>query len=246
MCWIARAYFEVTYRLLRAPSGREFVRAATAPGAPAVHGYSTSEDLEALLYAIRPSMNDVVVDLGCGFGEVAIAVHRRTGCRVVGIDSAPEAVADARRRAAKAGATAAVRFQVADLKSAPVRGSAAYALDSLMFVPRPVEVMASVSRSVEPPGRLFVTFVDHRGLGRIAFARFIETGGLHLERLEDVSSQLDQRSRQRAATAGRLLRGRPSLRGGLGLCLVLAEEAIVGWLVRHGRLRRWRFTATTG
>ncbi len=242
IAWIVARYFDASYRLLAAPEGREFLRAAAVADAPAVHGYSTSDDLEALLDAMSPSRDDLLVDLGCGFGEVAIAIHRRTGCRVVGVDAAPDAIAEARRRAVEAGAAAAVRFHVGDLASPPVRGSGAYALDSLMFVLRPPAAIASVSRSLVPPGRVFVTFVDHRGLGRAAFARFVASGGVRVERLEDVSRQFAERSRHRAATARRLLRGRPSGTGRLGLRLVLAEEAIVGWLLRRGRLRRWRFT----
>jgi len=238
---IVGAYFELSYRLLSAPAGREFLRAAAVGDAPAVHGYSTSEDVEAVLDAIQPSATDLLVDLGCGLGEVAVAIHRRTGCRVVGIDAAPDAIGHARRRAAAAGAAASVRFHVGDLRSPPVRGSAAYALDSLMFVPRPPQAIASVSRSLEPPGRILVTFVDHRGLGRAAFARYIEAGGIRVERLEDVSWEFARRSRERAATARRLLRGGSSWTGRLGLRLVLVEEAIVGRLLARGRLRRWRF-----
>ena len=239
--WIAGLYFEVSYRLLAAPAGREFLRASAAPDAPAVHGYATSKDLDALLEALHPSPEDLLVDLGCGMGNVAIAIHRRAGCRVVGVDAAPRAVAEARRRAAEDDVGATVRFEVADLASPPVRGAAAYALDSLMFVRRPPQALALASRSLEPPGRVFATFVDHRGLGREAFARFIEGEGLRLERLDDVSAELGQRSRERAAVARRLLRGRPRWAGRLGLQLILAEEAIVAWLFERRRLRRWRF-----
>ncbi len=241
---IAGAYFRISYRLLATPAGRELGRAAAAPGSPAVHGYATSEDVEALLEAIRPSPEHVLVDLGCGFGEVAIAIHQRTGCRVVGLDAAPEAVVEARRRALAARVGEAVRFQVTDLRSRSVRGSAGYALDSLMFVPRPPEVLARLSRSLDPPGRIFVTFVDHRWLTGESFAQFIGSGGVRLERLEDVSSQFEVRSRERAATARRLLRDRPPWSGRLALWLVVWEEAAVARLIRRGRLRRWRVLVT--
>jgi len=238
---LVSTYFDVSYRLLASAGGRELLRAAAAADAAAVHGYTTSRDVDALFDAIRPSPSDVLMDLGCGMGDVAIEIHRRTGCRVVGVDGAPAAVAEARRRARAAGADPAVRFVVADLSSPPVRASAAYALDSLMFVPRPPEVICSLSRSIEPPGRIFVTFLDHRRLGRDAFARFIEAGGVRVERLEDVSAEFRQRNRQRAVAARRLLRDRPSWIGRLVGWLVLAEEAFVARLVRRGRLRRWRF-----
>lgn len=239
---VTSAYFELSYRLLASPAGRKLLQAAAAADAPAVHGYSTSRDVDALLDAIRPSRSDMLIDLGSGLGDVAIEIHHRTGCRVVGVDAAPGAVAEAQRRAKDAGAAPAVRFMVADLRSPPIRASAACALDSLMFVPRPPEVIASLSRSIEPPGRIFVTFLDHRGLEREAFARFVEASGVRLERLEDVSGEFGRRNRQRAAAARRMLRERPSWAGRLVAWLVLSEEAFVARLIRRGRLRRWRFT----
>jgi precorrin-6B methylase 2 len=242
---IVERYFAASYRVLAAPAGREFLRAAAAPDAPAVHGYSTSEDIAALLEALRPSRDDVLVDLGCGIGEVAIAVHRRAGCRVVGIDASVRAIEEARRRADEEGVAAAVTLEVGDVGSTVVRGSTAYALDSLMFVRRPPDLLAVLSESLEPPGRVFATFIDHRGLDRDAFARYIGSAGLRVERIDDVTGRFRQRSRTRAAAARRVFRARPPRVGRLGLLLVLVEEAMVTWLVERGRLRRWRFSAVS-
>lgn len=242
--WTVRFYFELSYRLLAAPAGRRFLRLAAAPTAPAVHGYSTTDDLQALVAILDPSPDDVLVDLGCGLGEVAIAIHRQTGSRVVGVDAAPRAVAHARRRAARAGVGAFVRFEVADLTSPPVRGSAAYALDSLMFLRSPPQALALASRSLEPPGRVFATFVDHRGLDRDAFARFIEGEWLRLDALDDVTAQFRRRNRERATLANQLLRARLGWSDRLALRLVAVEEALVMRLIERGRLRRWRFSIT--
>lgn len=239
---IAR-YFGLSYRILATPAGREFLESACAAGAPAVHGYATAQDLTALLETLQPSPRDVVVDVGCGVGEVAIAVHRRTGAQVVGIDASPRAIADARRRAAGEGVSAAVRFDVGELGSVEIRGSAAYALDSLMFVRRAPEVLASVARSLEPPGRVFATFIDHRGLDGDSFSRWVAGSGVRLERLDDVTGEFSERSRERAAAARRVLRARPTRAGRFGLLLVIAEETAVSWLIKRGRLHRWRFTA---
>lgn len=240
--WTVRLYFEVSYRLLSAPAGREFLLRSAGPQAPAVHGYATAGDLQALVAALEPSPDDVLLDLGCGTGDVAIAIHWQTGCRVVGVDAAPRAVSEARRRAARAGAGAFVRFEVADLTSPPIRGSAAYALDSLMFLRSPAQALALASRSLAPPGRVFATFFDHRGLDRDAFAQFIEGEGLRLEVLDDVTAEFGRRNRQRATVAHELLRNRPGRSGRLALQLVTAEEAVVRRLIESGRLRRWRFS----
>lgn len=240
---IVEWYFAASYRALTTAAGREFLRAAAAPDAPAVHGYSTSDDIAALLEALQPSPDDVLVDLGCGIGEVAIAVHRRAGCRVVGVDASVRAIAEARRRADEAGVAAAVTFKVGDLGSIAVRGSAAYALDSLMFVRRAPGVLAVLTDSLEPPGQVFATFIDHRGLDRDSFARYVTGEGIQLERLEDVTAPFAERSRRRAGAARRIYQARPRRAGRLGLLVVLAEEVTVTWLMRRRRLRRWRFTA---
>ncbi len=239
---IAR-YFALSYRILATPAGRAFLNSARAAGAPAVHGYATAQDLTALVEALQPSPRDVVVDLGCGVGEVAIAVHRRTGSQVVGIDASPRAIAEARRRAAAEGVSSAVHFDVGELGSAEIGGSAAYALDSLMFVRQAPDVLASVVRFLEPPGRVFATFIDHRGLDGDSFGRWVAGSGVRLEQLDDVTGEFSERSRERAAAARRELRGRPGRAGRFGLLLVLVEEAAVSWLIQRGRLRRWRFTA---
>jgi len=240
--WIARLYFDVSYRLLAGTVGREFLEAARLPDAPRVHGYATSLDVEALVEALHPLRDDTLVDLGCGIGEVAIAVHRRTACRIVGIDAAPSAIAEARRRASGAGVQGWVRFLVADLASPPSGASSGYALDSLMFVRRPARVLASVSRSLQPPGRVFVTLLAPGRLDRPGFVGLIEGAGLRLESLDDVTVEFAARSRRRASTARRMMLARPSLAGRFALLLVLAEETAVKHLIGQGRLRRWRFT----
>jgi SAM-dependent methyltransferase len=246
---ISAFYFEMSYRLLTTPTGRDFLRAAAGPRAPAVHGYATERDLDALVDALRPTPDDVVIDLGCGIGEAALAVHERTGCAVIGVDAAPRAIAEARRRAAAATASGRVRFELGDLTSPP-RGTAAFALDSLMFVPCLPRALGRISRSLEPPGRVFVTFVDHRGLDQDAFARSIASGGVRVEAIDDVTDALRDRSRHRALTARRMLRdaaasvSAASWLGRLGLLLVLAEETIVTRRIEAGALRRWRFTVS--
>jgi len=241
---VIASYFAVSYRILGTPAGRAFLDAARGPGAPAVHGYSTEADVEALIRSLRPSPDDVLVDLGCGVGEVAIAIHQRTGCQMIGVDASRGAIAIARRRAGAAGVADLVRFEVGNIDSRVVGGSAAYALDSLMFVVSAPDTLADVSRSLEPPGRVFATFVDHRGLDRDAFARFISSGGVRLEQLEDVTASLADESMGRSAAARRVYRKRPRRAGRRGLLLVLVEEAVVSWLIRHRRVRRWRLTVT--
>lgn len=96
---VTRVYFEASYRLLTGSvAGRRFLRlAAPSPGLE-VHGYLTPADLEALLAALQPSAGEQLLDLGCGLGDVAREVHRRSGAEVVGVDLSARAIAEAKAR----------------------------------------------------------------------------------------------------------------------------------------------------
>lgn len=233
-------YFELSHRLLATRAGRAFSELAVNADEPQAHGYTTASDIDALEQALRPKPSDVLLDVGCGFGEIAIALHRRTGCRVTGIDVADSAIREARRRGARAGVEDFVGFEVADPTGRVPPASSAYAIDSLMFVRDPWTTLASLSRRLDPPGRVFVTYVDGRYLSDEQVRRRLERSGLKVESFEDVTHAFADRSRRRSDAAARVLRSEGL--GGLGLLLFLAEEAVVRFLVRHGTLRRWRFS----
>jgi SAM-dependent methyltransferase len=58
----------------------------------------------ALLDLAAPSEGQVVLDVGCGTGSLAVLVkHRHPGVEVVGLDPDPRALARARRKALRAG-----------------------------------------------------------------------------------------------------------------------------------------------
>lgn len=237
----AAAYFELAYRLLDSPSGRAFLRTAAAEGVPETHGYATADDLEVIVDTLRPTPDDMILDLGSGLGEVAIEIHRRTSCRVVGVDASRRAVAEATRRAAAAGVDNAVRFVTADLDDAPAGASGAFALDSLMFLPDPIATLARLTRVPGGPRRIAATLVDVRARRPPALRRSLERAGLRVVRLDDVTAGLAARSSARHLAAMALLRTRPPrVADLLGLLLVIAEERLVGWRLRRGGIRRWR------
>jgi len=70
------------------------------------------------LAAVRA--DDVVYDLGAGDGRIVIAAARWRGARGVGIEIDPALVRQARRDAERAGVADRVRFETADLFSAPL------------------------------------------------------------------------------------------------------------------------------
>jgi len=65
--------------------------------------------------AIRPG--DRVLDIGCGWGGMALYLHAKTGVEVTGITLSEEQLLVARRRAAAAGVTGKVRFELMDYRS---------------------------------------------------------------------------------------------------------------------------------
>jgi len=64
--------------------------------------------------AIRPNMR--VLDIGCGWGGMALYLHAKTGAEVTGITLSEEQLLVARRRAAAAGVTGTVRFELMDYR----------------------------------------------------------------------------------------------------------------------------------
>ena len=64
--------------------------------------------------AIRPGMT--VLDIGCGWGGMALYLHARTGAEVLGITLSEEQLKVARRRAEEAGVADKVRFELIDYR----------------------------------------------------------------------------------------------------------------------------------
>ena len=84
--------------------------------------------------------NDVLYDLGCGDGRIAIAAARKYGARAVGIDINPDRIREARENARKAGVAHLVEFREQDILEADIRQATAvtlYLLPSLNLELRP-------------------------------------------------------------------------------------------------------------
>lgn len=64
--------------------------------------------------------NELVVDLGCGDGRIAVAAAAQFGARAVGYDLDPERIAEARRNAHTAGVDSQTSFVRQDLFAAPI------------------------------------------------------------------------------------------------------------------------------
>ena len=96
-----------------------------------------------------------VLDIGCGSGRLAVELASR-GAAVSGIDVSERRLADARKRAARAGL--AVRFLHADMTAPMPFADAEFAAGvsrlALMIAPDPVAVLREVARVVAPGGRI--------------------------------------------------------------------------------------------
>ena len=242
---VARLYFNVSYQLLTGSvAGRRLLALPAAGGGP-VHGYFTSQDRDALLADLDPAAGDQLLDLGCGIGGIALELHRRSDARILGIDISSRAVAAATARARHAGVDASIWFLVGDISRPPrIRAGSAYANDSLMFVPDLVEALRGIGDALESDGRLFATLLMFGSDAEARLRRSIEAVGADVERLDDVTPALAERSLARASAAATTRRhGTTSLRGNLAMWLVGAEEELIRTLIAHSRVSRWRFTA---
>ncbi len=65
--------------------------------------------------AIRPGMR--VLDIGCGWGGMALYIHAKTGAEVLGVTLSEEQLKVARRRADEAGVADKVRFELIDYRA---------------------------------------------------------------------------------------------------------------------------------
>jgi SAM-dependent methyltransferase len=77
--------------------------------------------VDAMLDLARIRADDLLVDLGCGDGRLAVTAAKRFGARGYGVDIDPELVALANRNAADAGVAERVRFERRDLFQTDLR-----------------------------------------------------------------------------------------------------------------------------
>lgn len=106
-----------------------------------------------------------VLDVGCGAGADTIEMGHATGPtgRVVGVDSDPEMIEEANRRAAREGVSAWVGHQVHDATDLPFADNAFDACHServFMHLPDPGRVFAEMVRVTRPGGLIAVIDID--------------------------------------------------------------------------------------
>ncbi len=108
-----------------------------------------------------------ILDLGCGLGQLARAMARAAGVRVVGVERSAEQIAAAGRQAAEAGESALVEFRLGDALQAPLRDDEWGAFDVahtrflLEHLRDPLPVVRAMVRAVRPGGRIVLEDDDH-------------------------------------------------------------------------------------
>lgn len=97
-----------------------------------------------------------ILDIGCGDGELAVALSKR-GANVCGVDLSAKAIEAARERAREKGAD--IRFEVVDAQNLPYSSGAfdaVIAITVLCFVEKPDAILNEAVRTLRPGGRLVI------------------------------------------------------------------------------------------
>ncbi|MBL0926606.1 MAG: class I SAM-dependent methyltransferase [Phycisphaerales bacterium] len=182
-----------------------------------------------------------VIDLGCGKGAAAVAIARRCGCRVLGVDACPAFVESARRLAAARGVSPLVRFEVGDFRRlrVPRRFDAA-----VMLGCDPLDRAAERLRGLVRRGGVYVAddalAPDPRSpYSARAAAAFIASLGDRVEAIATVPGPVLARAVSRTlaavrANGARLSAERPELRRAVGAFLRAQDRSA------RELLTRWR------
>lgn len=125
---------------------------------------------------------DKVLDVGCGTGGVTLPAKQRVGKsgQAAGIDPAPEMIAVARKKAARAGLE--IDFRVGVIESLPYPDASFDVVTSSLMMhhlPNEVQVqgLAEIRRVLKPGGRIFIA--DMLRLSKSLHDRLFATLTLH-------------------------------------------------------------------
>jgi ubiquinone/menaquinone biosynthesis C-methylase UbiE len=111
---------------------------------------------------VAPRPDDVVVDVGCGTGSLALRLrHVQPQARIVGVDPDPKVLAVARRKTDAAGVTIEWTVGMGDaLDEAVGAGAASVVVSSLVLHQCPMAmkraVLAAMHAALAPSGRLVI------------------------------------------------------------------------------------------
>jgi trans-aconitate methyltransferase len=124
-----------------------------------------SQAASDLIDWLEPRGGEVILDLGCGTGELATAIAAR-GARVVGLDASAEMIAVARER------TPALQWIVGDGEALDFDGTfdAVFSNAALHWMTRAQSAAHGIARALKPGGRLVAEFGGAGCVGTVCAA----------------------------------------------------------------------------
>ena len=125
------------------------------------HHYVTDYG-KSLLELLAPRAGERVLDVGCGTGHLTHEIAQ-TGAQVLGIDSSPAMIAQARQNYPK------LKFQLIDAAQfrSDERFDAVFSNAALHWMQPPETVAAAMQGALKPGGRLVVEFGGHGNIASI-------------------------------------------------------------------------------
>jgi arsenite methyltransferase len=111
---------------------------------------------DALIDLLQLDRNKTVLDVACGKGLTSVAVAKKYGCKVVGVDILEKSIEKARAFAVKHGVEHLVEFKVADAQKLPFtsnRFDATIAQAMLILVDDKIKAVREINRVLKPGGR---------------------------------------------------------------------------------------------
>lgn len=181
--------------------------------------------------ALGPTAESVVLDAGCRHAVQACELHRRFGCRVVGVDLVEDNLREARRTIAKHDAGGSVEVSRADIHDLPFPDATfdlLWCRDVLAHMEDLPRAFASFARVLKPGGRgvVFAMFATEeltpaegdalwpplatvpRNMDRASFETAIRSAGLSITEADELRSEWREYGEESGshATSKQLLR----------------------------------------
>jgi SAM-dependent methyltransferase len=129
---------------------------ATKPKLDVPYVPTPPEVVTAMLKLADVKPNDVIYDLGCGDGRIAIAAAKEFGAHAVGVDIDPKRISEAQENANSAGVADRVKFMQENLFGADVHDATVVTLYLLPSVN--LQLKPKLLRDLKPGTRI----VSHR------------------------------------------------------------------------------------